>query len=65
MKLVFLPVVFLAMVAPAAAQLDGAFTLRSSERDDRVSLNLQYRRWPVELRTDGRALGVHGNRPER
>ena len=41
MKLLSLPVFFLAMVVPAATQLDGAFTLRSSDKDDRVSLNLQ------------------------
>jgi len=29
-------------IAPAAAQLDGSFTLRSTERDDRINLNLQY-----------------------
>jgi len=28
--------------APIAAQLDGSFTLRSSDRDDRLNLNLQY-----------------------
>ena len=34
--------IVLVTAAPAAAQLDGAFTLRASEPGDRVNLNLQY-----------------------
>ena len=29
-------------IAPASPQLDGSFTVRSTERDDRINLNLQY-----------------------
>jgi hypothetical protein len=42
MKLLLLPASLLIGVAPAAAQLDGSFTLRAAEKDDRVSLNLHY-----------------------
>ena len=34
--------IVLAVASPAAAQLDGAFTLRASDSGDRVNLNLQY-----------------------
>ena len=43
MRLALIPLSLLLSVSPAIAQSDGAFTLRSSsERDDRVNLNLQY-----------------------
>ena len=29
-------------IAPASPQLDGSFTVRSTDRDDRINLNLQY-----------------------
>jgi hypothetical protein len=39
----FMPVVVLLLTAPVAAQqLDGSFTLRTWDKDDRVNLNLQY-----------------------
>ena len=39
----FMPVVALLLTAPLSAQqLDGSFTLRASDKDDRVNLNLQY-----------------------
>jgi hypothetical protein len=42
MRLLFLPLMILLTAAPAAAQLDGAFTLRESSTDGRVNLNLVY-----------------------
>jgi len=39
----FMPLVVVLLTGPIAAQqLDGSFTLRASDRDDRVNVNLQY-----------------------
>jgi len=38
----FLVLAAVIATAPVAAQLDGSFTLRSNDRDDRVNLNLEY-----------------------
>ncbi|HJR60879.1 MAG TPA: hypothetical protein VJ813_15825 [Vicinamibacterales bacterium] len=42
MPRLLVPLMVLLTAAPAAAQMDGAFTLRQNDRDDRVNLNLQY-----------------------
>jgi hypothetical protein len=42
LRAVWVPFLLAASVLPAAAQLDGAFTLRSREKDDHLNLNLIY-----------------------
>jgi hypothetical protein len=41
-RAICVPFLLVASVLPAAAQLDGAFTLRSWDKDDRLHLNLVY-----------------------
>ena len=55
MRRLLSPALVLIFAAPAAAQLDGSFTLRANDRDDRVHVNLQY--------ADGRSN--HGRSFER
>jgi len=41
-RILLLPLLITASILPALAQQDGAFTLRTSEKDDRLHLNLVY-----------------------